>query len=399
MQEALRSIEFPALEIRQPIGAFYVAVIRARDLLEIAHFDVRRIQRVPGDESLDDYLGIQREVSPTRIRELNDYVNTVDATFPTAVILAVDERCVELTPINPKSDSEIAKTAFFMKLRNVPGDLDGSDTILFREIARVIDGQHRIVGLQKRLPTEPEFEINVAIFVGIDVADQAGIFSTVNLAQTKVNRSLAYDLFEYSKTRSPEKSAHQIALLLDQRAGSPFFHKIKRLGTRTDGRFGETLSQATVVQSILAYTTENFIRDRDIGKRTGKWPAVGAAEAFRFIFRRWFVGDEDEKTARLMWNYFQAVSNRWPEAWRANSPGVILNRTNGYMALMRFLRPAYLSCVKEPGELVGTDQFEAILNRVELRDEDFNRTAFLPGSTGQKTLYELLMEQTGLAGP
>ena len=89
------------------------------------------------------------------------------------------------------------------------------------------------------LTSNQSFEVNVAIFIGVDIADQAAIFSTVNLAQTKVNRSLVYDLFEYSKTRSPEKTCHDVAVLLDRVPESPFFEKIKRLGVATEGRFGE----------------------------------------------------------------------------------------------------------------------------------------------------------------
>ena len=75
----------------------------------------------------------------------------------------------------------------------------------------MIDGQHRIAGLYK-YEGEVGFDINVTIFVGTDIADQAQIFSTVNLEQTKVNRSLAYDLFALAHSRSPKKRA--IILLL-----------------------------------------------------------------------------------------------------------------------------------------------------------------------------------------
>jgi hypothetical protein len=67
----------------------------------------------------------------------------------------------------------------------------------------VIDGQHRIAGLEKF--TGAHFEVMTAIFVGIDISDQAYIFATVNLEQTKVRKSLAFDLFELARTRSPYK--------------------------------------------------------------------------------------------------------------------------------------------------------------------------------------------------
>ncbi len=53
------------------------------------------------------------------------------------------------------------------------------------------------------------------------MAQQANIFSTVNLSQTKVNRSLAYDLFALAASRSPQKTCHDIAVALDRGKNSP----------------------------------------------------------------------------------------------------------------------------------------------------------------------------------
>ena len=39
------------------------------------------------------YLGIQRKLSPSRVKDLKEYVKSFDATFPTSIVLAVDESC------------------------------------------------------------------------------------------------------------------------------------------------------------------------------------------------------------------------------------------------------------------------------------------------------------------
>src|SRR5208337_5519391 len=85
--------EIPALRLRQPIGDIYLAAIDFRLLQKITFFDVRRVLRDQRD--VEAYLGIQRPLNEFRVAELNKYVNFVDATFPTAVILAIDEsECV-----------------------------------------------------------------------------------------------------------------------------------------------------------------------------------------------------------------------------------------------------------------------------------------------------------------
>jgi DGQHR domain-containing protein len=228
-EDALK-VKFPVIRVRQPIGDFYVGAMNAKDLIDITYFDIRRLVH---EDGIDTYLGIQRQLNKKRVEELKSYVNATDATFPTAVILAVQEQSVNLTAVKE------GEQFFWMELMNSPGNDDDENTVLYRQIARVIDGQHRIVGLEGF--SGESFQVNIAIFVGADISDQANIFATVNLAQTKVNRSLVYDLFELSKARSPEKTCHNIAVALDRTEGSPFYHRIKRLGTATEGRFGETL--------------------------------------------------------------------------------------------------------------------------------------------------------------
>ena len=59
------------------------------------------------------------------------------------------------------------------------------------------------------------------------------------------------------------------------------------------------------------------------------------------------IDNRDLEIVDVLWNYFDAVKSRWPNAWASREPGMMLNKTNGFRALMRFLRPAYLSIVKK----------------------------------------------------
>ena len=73
-------IECSAFEVHQPVGAFYVAKIRPEDLTYITFVDVRRIEKEERD--VERVLGIQRPLSPSRIKEITQYVNLSDASFP-----------------------------------------------------------------------------------------------------------------------------------------------------------------------------------------------------------------------------------------------------------------------------------------------------------------------------
>lgn len=373
------SFEFPVLRINQPIGTFFLGVLDSKRVCEITDFDVRRLLK---EREFETYLGIQRPLNKVRVKEIQQYVATVDACFPTSVVLSVSGDCATYN-----GDTNT------LALSNYQDPDDPSRNVLYRQIAKVIDGQHRIEGLKNY--QGGAFDLGVCIFVDIDVAEEGYIFSTVNLAQTKVNKSLAYDLFDLAKAKSPQKLCHNISVALDQNEGSPFSQRIKRLGVATEGRFNETLTQATFVEALLPYVSSNPVLDRDIYIR-GKVPArVGTVESKTLIFRNMMIDDRDLEIADVIWNYFDAVRNRWPQAWNNMERGSVLNKTNGFRALMRLLRPAYLYLAK-PGQVPTTEQFREIFDRVRLRDDEFTAETFVPGTSGEVLLFRRMKDDSGV---
>lgn len=368
-------IVLPCIKVQQPLGVFFVASIDAKILREITFSDIRKMT---GEREVDNYLGIQREVDKNRVKELKRYVNTIDACFPTSVILAVSGECAEF---------DEAKNTLTLRSQHDEND----DPIIGRmEIAKVLDGQHRIEGLGGL--EGGVFQVNVSIFVDMDIADQAYLFSVVNLAQTKVKKSLVYDLFEYSRARSPQKSAHNIAVALDQLQESPFSRRIKRLGSATPGRSGETLTQAAFVESLLEFISKDPVADRDLYQRGRRPSKPTPQETQKLIFRGLFLDEEDMKIADILVAYFEAVAKRWPAAWNNPDTGYVLAKTNGFKGLMRLLRPAYLSVAKDTNS-PSVDDFYKLLSISKLKDEDFVNTKFLPGTGGEARLFRALQDE------
>jgi DGQHR domain-containing protein len=77
-----------AFKAQQPIGDLYLAVVDFKLVQQMTFFDVRR--RLQKERDVEKYLGIQRPLNEGRVRDLIQYVNFIDATFPTSVILAVE---------------------------------------------------------------------------------------------------------------------------------------------------------------------------------------------------------------------------------------------------------------------------------------------------------------------
>lgn len=384
----MKKIRIKALEIEQPIGKFYCGVIDAKILREITYSDVRRLK---DDESreLDDFIGIQRPLSESRVKQIIKYVSGVDATFPNSIIISINEK---------DADWDEEKSEFIISYED---DSQKSN------LAKVLDGQHRIAGFDGSNDSffndenrETPFQLLVTIFVDADISTQANIFATVNLAQTKVNRSLVYDLESLAIARSPEKTAHDIAVLLNREEG-PFHKRIKRLGVATPNVKNELLTQAAFVQNLLKLITHDEKEDRNyyLAKSKGvkghsKYELNKTKEEdfIKYPFRKSFLNSKDSVIAMNMHNYFSAVSELWPRAWDKQNKSSSLNKTIGFIALIRILRDILQEVAKYDGideeRILTQEQFYEILDGGVLEESEFENLD--PVSKSTKALYELI---------
>lgn len=369
-------ITVKCIEVKQPIGVFYIATIEWYDINNIARADIRRIEKGEGGQ-VETYLGMQRRLSDNRVKEISQYVQNIDATFPTGIILHIN--------------------SFTEDLRNVIFDKDKSEMQIRvnEDVATILDGQHRIEGLKKGLGEtgkhNTKFQLNVSIFVDLDMDNQSMVFATVNKAQTKVNKSLVYDLFAFANTRSPQRTAHNIVRLLDESEKSPFYKMVKILGTADDPD-RERITQATIAEAIIKYISKNPMTDRDRLKRNKTLEKVSGLDEKRFFFRNLFIEENDASIAKIIINLFSAVKKKWPDNW-SNS---LLTKSTGVIAFMRFLRPAYLALSNKIGDVVTEDEFASLLENVEIDGSLFTKENYLPGSSGQSKLYSELIEFTEL---
>lgn len=390
-------IKFPVIKVSQPIGDYFIASIDAKDLVEISYSDVRRLASEERD--VERYLGIQRPVSKKRIAEIKKYISGSDATFPTSVIIAIDEKCAEF------QEGENEMTGY-LTLKPFAGDPDNSEVPL-NKIAKVIDGQHRIAAFIDENEnwsfeySDRKFYINVSIFVGADISEQANIFATVNLAQTKVSKNLVYDLTELAKTPSPQKTCHNIAVILDGEESSPLYSRIKRLGTATPNRKKEPLTQAVFVETLIPFISKDPESDRiklldgigldrldDCGIYNSKIP-----------LRQLFIQDREIDIAEILYNYFTAIRNKWPDSWDGiEKNGNLLPRSNAFKALMKFLKDDILTKLdKEKIEKIpSTELFETFFEKIKLSDKDFTTRNLPPGSSGQAVFLKLLRGEVNI---
>lgn len=414
----------PVFAISQSIGDFYVASIDAKTILEISYTDRMRVKEKKDEISL--YTGIQRPLNKTRINEIKDYVQTVDASFPTSIIISLTEDCahiikngdslvLQLSEVSTNTIEDLVKTGF-IDTNSI--ETAKRDSLKTHGLAKVLDGQHRLAGLnaaiqevkeelsrmsfeqdhEKRVALENQlkqlesFQFNVSIFIGYDIHSQAMLFSKVNLAQTKVNPSLVYNLETYTKLATPQRIAHNLAKFLDETPSSPFYQTIKMLGHKTEGRQNkEFLSQATFVEATMLLLSKDPEKERDNIKRGGIFNKSKSLEYSeeddkKYIFNKFIRNDEIGKIADILHNYFSVIKNKWSNAW--NNDNYLLSKNNCFRALMLYLRTAYNEIGKEvPSE----KDFFKVFERFDLKSTDFKSEIFPHGDGGMSKFYKYLI--------
>lgn len=327
------------IEVQQPIGTFYLCCLPASTLLKIVHVHAR--------SKYND--GVQRDMSKSRIKSVGAYCSDPDAVFPTPIVISVDKSA------NVKIDDINHKISF-------SGD---------SYIGDVIDGQHRLWGIENSDYIN-SFNLPVVLMFDLTIEEKAYVFSTINSNQTKVPPSLIYDLFDVSNLRTPNRTVHHVARVMNCSEESPFFNRLKMLGKRDTSQVKATLSQGTFAKSILMLISKDPDEDSRLIKRGDK-----LVPNDKLIFRQYFIDNKDEIIVKILFNCFNALKEVFYNEWN-NPQDNILWKTTGFRAIIYALPSLCKKGIREKA-LTQTffrscfQAFKADLNnkRISLTSNDF----------------------------
>lgn len=345
------------IEIKQPIGTFYLCSISARRLLKMV--DVR-----PRSKQGD---GVQRDPSEVRIKKIGEYCSDPDAIFPTPIVVSLDSNA------GVYIDEE--KRKIIVKNENtIVGD--------------VIDGQHRLWGIG-RSDNIDAFTLPVVLMFDLTTEQKAYVFSTINSNQVKVSPSLIYELFDVAEERSPHKTVHQIARMMNNAEDSPFYNRLKMLGKKEANQDKATLSQGTFAKSLLKLISRNpdgdalRIKRREVLMRDEKCP-----------LREYFIAGKDEVITKILMNCYGALKDVFPDEWKAPKTN-ILWKTTGFSAVIYALPSLIRKGVRE--KVLTKDYFKMCftafkdtleIERVSLTSEHFPGG----GEQNQKKLAKIIID-------
>ncbi len=343
------------IKIVQPIGTFYISALNAEVVCRIT-----TVERREYDNDNNISMGIQRAISVKKVNEIAKYTNDPDATFPTPIIISV----------NDIESNNLGEDFFEFDENNIVGE--------------IIDGQHRVEGLKKS-DKRGEFTLPIILMFNLQEEDKAYVFSIINSKQTQVTKSLIYDLFSVSDSRSPQKTCHEIARLLNTDEESPFYRRLKMLGAKNYQE--ASLSQGSFIRYLMPLISkkpdEDYV-DIKLKKALNDDPSIP--------LRYYFINKEDGVIYKILLNVFKALKDTFPNEWN-NPDKYILSKTTGYGALIGALK----ILVKEGRENKDLTYeyfrniFEEFKNRLEENNQKLTSEFFKSNEQEQNRLTRLIL--------
>lgn len=314
----------PYLKVEQPIGTFYLSVIKASVLKAITEVNIRTSE---GD-------GIQRSLKDKRIKEISTFCKDSNATFPTSIVVSVYDTQKENIIIDEENKT-------FKIQENII-------------IGEILDGQHRLEGLEASGVMD-KFDLPVVLMFDMSIEENAYVFTTINSKQTKINPSHIIDLQEYSTVRSPQKTAHMIAKALNTMPESAFHGRMKMLGASM-GDINATLSQGTFASQIMQLYSKN--PDEDARRIKNK---ESLQDDLTLPLRHYFIAEEDHIILKILLNCFNALSRVFVEESK-DSHKSVLWKTTGFSAIVRSFPEIYR--LGEKRKDLSESFFEEIFSKV-----------------------------------
>lgn len=301
----------------------------------------------------ENYEYYQRRIDSKRIFQIEQFIRkciiseqleySVTALFPTSLILAFNEDDGNKIILDDNScDIELLENIF------------------------IVDGQHRMMAmkslyekLQRQLILSSEdqdiidflnnYKCNCVLLVNYDLWEQSQVFVNVNFKQKPVNKSLYYEVFGSHYNEDPQMwkqnhifLAHSLTKVLNENKKSPYFRKIKMIGTGTG-----YVSQAFFVEALMRQFSLN-----------GIWS----------IYKESRNTDGDVKYMAIeLLSYFAAVKEAFADYWPNNveDKGRIICKTTGTGAFVRLMSDIRN---KASNDIVNS----LYLNEVTISDKYYN---------------------------
>ncbi len=212
-----------ALEVKQNSLGYhlYIFVVDGKEIVK--QVGVRRMEWHKGKFKTE---GFQRTLDMNRVSEIGVYLSQ-NPILPNALVIAFEEGTLQFDPLPGQQEDSAAKFGSLTikgKLIKRDGDLE---PVPERErIGYVIDGQHRLKGIESSTLPQGSFPIIVSAFYKVDARFQLSQFYALNQT-VPISRALLALLRRELGYQLPPREAYKKAIsdvcgILQSKPNSPF---------------------------------------------------------------------------------------------------------------------------------------------------------------------------------
>ncbi|MFS2034783.1 DNA phosphorothioation-associated DGQHR protein 1 [Polaromonas sp. CT11-55] len=345
--------QVPAIRVEQPIGIFYVTVLPARLLLDVAYSDALSAHLRDSGTSYE-LTGTQRLPQPKRIQPIADYINRADSSFPNSIILAANFRKEDgLIEDEEWADDETPTGTTTHQRWSITDTQDSGSCLLTipsrEKLAAIIDGQHRLFAFTQADSQRLDMNLICSIFLDLPKPFQAQLFATINSTQKPVDKSLTYELFGYNLEEeqeaywSPDKLAVFLTRKLGTEDGSPLKGRIV-IAPKKDAaleKLSETrswkVSTAVVVEGIMRLFTSNPKKDSSylLAVERKRRSDISTFRKDKSPLREPYLNSADAVIYQMTLNYLKVCDKIF---WEPAKAGSFITKTVGVQALFDILR-------------------------------------------------------------
>lgn len=312
----------------------YVFPMKVKDL-DFIQYVARRGQ--------DDEKGsVQRMLSTIRLKSIEDYILKGNIFY---------------TPFLINWTNQDVRIEFDNNIISIP---------LVAASAQILDGQHRIAGLERAMKKDVaigERDILVILTDGLETIDAAKIFLNINTEQRPVQKSLIYDLFGLINQNDPDMPivrANDIVSYLNDTKDSPYYNLIKIPGTP---RGVGVVDMSTIVSTLKDKLT------------------------IQGTFARYRLINLENQRATIA-NYFKALK-KWYDSeglWTSKTKNPFLTNA-GFVAAAEILCDLIIPKCASMGDftvekIYSLLNLDYLLTRADIKNQD--------GKTQRKTIYDYM---------
>lgn len=377
-------MEVKAIKVVQPLGEFYIAKIKAGDLLKVSTSAVARYDKE------GNLTGNQRPLDPKRLKAIANFIMSDEMSFPTSILVAanIDDKGKIIEDINSR---------WCIKETSIQDVFD--ITIPNKVSSLIIDGQHRLNAFNYSKEECKEIELVCSVFLDLPNPYQAYLFATINGNQKRVDKSLALELFgfdvdnEPQNTWSPEKLAVYLTRKFNFSSNSPLYQRIKlaplfsELDTIVDKKKW-LLSTAAMVEGIMSLISSNPQRDRDLlaMKKTSVWSNKTRHTLDnngKPVLRDLYINSQDNDLYSILEKYFYSVKT---VLWDNATDNSVILKTIGISVLFDILK----GILEKDG---AQESYNSYIDKI--KDINYSSNYFALSGGGKTKLRRILRYKLG----